>query len=51
MILTEDLVESMKWSVGHHFYRYLSPRPFAEINAKIKQLEVEIQELLRKVAE
>jgi type I restriction enzyme M protein len=34
-----------------HFYRYVPPRPLAEINAEIKQLEADIQELLRKVAE
>jgi type I restriction enzyme M protein len=34
-----------------HFYKYVPPRPLAEINAEIKQLEAEIQELLRKVAE
>jgi type I restriction enzyme M protein len=34
-----------------HFYRYVPPRPLAELNAEIKQLEADIQELLRKVAE
>ena len=34
-----------------HFYRYVPPRPLAEIDAEIKQLETEIQELLREVAE
>ena len=34
-----------------HFYRYLPPRPLAEIDAEIKQLEAEIQELLREVTE
>ena len=33
-----------------HFYKYVPPRPLAEINAEIKQLEAEIQELLREVA-
>jgi type I restriction enzyme M protein len=34
-----------------HFYKYVPPRPLAEIDAEIKQLEVEIQELLREVTE
>jgi len=34
-----------------HFYKYVPPRPLAEIDAEIKQLETEIQELLREVAE
>ena len=34
-----------------HFYKYVPPRPLAEIDAEIKQLESEIQELLRAVAE
>jgi type I restriction enzyme M protein len=34
-----------------HFYKYVPPRPLAEINAEIKQLEAEIQELLQEVAE
>jgi type I restriction enzyme M protein len=34
-----------------HFYKYIPPRPLAEINTEIKQLEGEIQELLREVAE
>jgi len=34
-----------------HFYKYVAPRPLAEIDAEIKQLEAEIQELLRDVAE
>jgi type I restriction enzyme M protein len=34
-----------------HFYRYVPPRPVAEIDSEIKQLESEIQELLRGVAE
>lgn len=32
-----------------HFYKYVPPRPLAEIDAEIRQLEGEIQELLRKV--
>jgi type I restriction enzyme M protein len=34
-----------------HFYKYIPPRPLAEIDAEIKQLETEIQDLLREVAE
>jgi type I restriction enzyme M protein len=34
-----------------HFYRYVPPRPLAEIDAQIKQLENEIQDLLREVTE
>jgi type I restriction enzyme M protein len=34
-----------------HFYKYVPPRPLAEIDAEIKQLEVEIQELLAQVTE
>lgn len=34
-----------------HFYKYVPPRPLAEIDVEIKQLEAEIQELLREVAE
>jgi type I restriction enzyme M protein len=33
------------------FYRYEAPRPLAEIDAEIKALEAEIQELLAEVAE
>ncbi len=32
-----------------HFYTYAPPRPLEEIDAEIKQLEAEIQELLREV--
>ncbi|MAT04943.1 MAG: restriction endonuclease subunit M [Acidimicrobiaceae bacterium] len=34
-----------------HFYVYTPPRPLEEIDAEIKQLEKEIQELLREVTE
>jgi len=34
-----------------HFYKYVPPRPLAEIDAEIKTLESEIQELLREVTE
>ena len=32
-----------------HFYTYVPPRPLAEIDAEIKQLETEIQRLLAQV--
>ena len=34
-----------------HFYKYVPPRPLGEIDAEIKALEAEIQELLREVTE
>ena len=34
-----------------HFYKYVPPRPLTEIDAEIKALEAEIQELLREVTE
>lgn len=34
-----------------HFYKYAPPRPLAEIDAEIKQLEAEIQALLAEVTE
>ena len=34
-----------------HFYKYVPPRPLEEIDAEIKALEAEIQELLRGVTE
>ena len=34
-----------------HFYKYVPPRPLAEIDAEIKVLEAEIQDLLREVTE
>ena len=37
--------------VTRHFYKYIPPRPLVEIDAEIKQLEAEIQELLREVTE
>ena len=33
-----------------HFYRYIPPRPLAEIDAEIRELEDQIQELLAEVA-
>ena len=37
--------------VTRHFYKYVPPRPLAEIDAEIKQLETEIQALLAEVTE
>ena len=34
-----------------HFYRYVPPRPLEDIDVEIKQLEAQIQELLREVTE
>ena len=33
-----------------HFYKYVPPRPLAEIDAEMKAIEAEIQALLREVA-
>jgi type I restriction enzyme M protein len=33
-----------------HFYKYVPPRPLAEIDAEIQDLEAEIQRLLAEVA-
>jgi type I restriction enzyme M protein len=33
-----------------HFYKYVAPRPLADIDAEIKALEDEIQQLLSEVA-
>lgn len=37
--------------VSRHFYRYVPPRPLADIDNEIKRLEAEIQVLLRDVIE
>ena len=48
-------VDHSKTKIGYeipltrHFYRYVPPRPLAEIDAEIKGLETEIQELLGEV--
>ena len=48
-------VDGSKTKVGYeipftrHFYKYVPPRPLAEIDAEIKQLEAEIQRLLTEV--
>jgi len=50
-------IDHTKTKIGYeipltrHFYRYLPPRPLAEIDNEIKQLEIEIQALLAQVAE
>ena len=50
-------VDHTKTKVGYeipltrHFYRYVPPRPLAEIDAEIKTLEAEIQALLAQVTE
>ncbi|MHB8289430.1 MAG: type I restriction-modification system subunit M [Acidimicrobiales bacterium] len=50
-------VDYAKTKIGYeipltrHFYKYVPPRPLAEIDVEIKSLEVEIQELLREVTE
>jgi type I restriction enzyme M protein len=50
-------VDHSKTKVGYeipftrHFYKYVPPRPLAEIDAEIKQLESEIQRLLAEVTE
>ena len=47
-------VDHTKTKIGYeipltrHFYRYVPPRPLAEIDAEIRQLEDEIQELLER---
>jgi type I restriction enzyme M protein len=50
-------VDHSKTKIGYeipltrHFYEYVPPRPLPEINAEIKNLEAEIQALLREVTE
>jgi len=50
-------IDHAKTKIGYevpltrHFYVYTPPRPLEEIDAEIKQLEQEIQELLREVTE
>ncbi|MEX2619398.1 MAG: N-6 DNA methylase, partial [Egibacteraceae bacterium] len=50
-------VDHTKTKIGYeipltrHFYTYVPPRPLEEIDAEIKQLEAEIQHLLREVTE
>jgi type I restriction enzyme M protein len=50
-------IDHSKTKIGYeipltrHFYKYVPPRPLAEIDAEIKALEGEIQELLAEVTE
>ena len=50
-------VDHSKTKIGYeipltrHFYKYEPPRPLEEIDAEIKALEAEIQELLAEVTE
>jgi type I restriction enzyme M protein len=50
-------VDHTKTKIGYeipltrHFYRYRPPPPLAKIDDEIKQLEVEIQELLLRVTQ
>jgi len=50
-------VDHSKTKIGYeipltrHFYKYVPPRPLAEIDAEIKQLEAAIHELLAEIAE
>ena len=37
-------------SFNRYFYRYIPPRPLAEIDAELKALEMEIAGLLQEVA-
>ena len=37
--------------LARHFYKYIPPRPLAEIDGEIKALEAEIQDLLQEVTE
>lgn len=53
----EAWIDHTKTKIGYeipltrHFYKYIPPRPLEEIDAEIKALEAEIQELLREVTE
>ena len=53
----EAWIDHTKTRIGYeipltrHFSKYIPPRPLAEIDAEIKGLETEIQELLREVTE
>jgi len=50
-------VDHIKTKIGYeipltrHFYRYVAPRPLAEIDAELKALEAEVQRLLAEVTE
>ena len=55
--LPDAWVDHTKTKIGYeipltrHFYRYKPPRPLHQIDAEIKQLENEIQQLLAEVTE
>jgi type I restriction enzyme M protein len=55
--LPDAWVDYAKTKIGYevpltrHFYKYVPPRPLEEIDAEIKQLEADIQELLKEVTE
>jgi type I restriction enzyme M protein len=55
--VSDAWVDHSKTKVGYeipltrHFYKYVPPRPLAEIDAEIRQLEDEIRALLDKVTE
>lgn len=54
--LPDAWVDHDKTKIGYeialtrHFYKYVPPRPLAEIDAEIRELEDEIQALLAEVA-
>ncbi len=53
--VSDAWVDYAKTKIGYeipltrHFYKYVPPRPLAEIDAEISQLEEEIQSLLTRV--
>ena len=55
--MSDSWVDHSKTKLGYeipltrHFYKYVPPRPLAEIDAEIKSLEAEIRELLQEVTE
>lgn len=55
--LPDAWIDHSKTRIGYEipltrqFYKYVAPRPLEEIDAEIKQLEADIQELLREVTE
>ena len=55
--LPDAWIDHSKTKIGYeipftrHFYQYLPPRPVAEIDAELKAIEAEIQELLQGLAE
>ena len=55
--LPDAWIDHSKTKIGYeipftrHFYQYLPPRPVAEIDAELKAIEAEIQELLQGLEE